>query len=690
MLGAACAQTPSTQNYQELEGIKAMMSIPDILAITVSENGLYAAIVLETADWQQNWYDNEIHIWDGQKLSQLTDSSTGAAWAPRWRPAHSGLAYLQYNEGAGVQLYYRPSLKAAPIQLTEIDSGIIDFRWSPDGQSIALILIDPVTNEDQAYENTLGYFEVLGKNQRYRHLWILETEDLLKSPETHSKPPVNRDHPTLRRITGGTEFTVGSFFNNGGFEFTQDGSALLFDHSRNNSPAYVDTQDISSVHLNTLNIRPIVQRPGRDFGPRVSHDGNLIAFETSNGPYVYYQRDHIGVVSVDGGDVTLLTSSFPESAELVGWHNGEVAFVASDKMLRSHYRIHPDTLRYNRITPSEIYVSTGATSYSNRTLIFAGENLETGRGLFHADEAGVTQLTNDTHTIFEDVLQPSVQIIRSKAIDELESEGVLYLPDRDNDDPIPLMTIIHGGPKQTSRPTRIHDYIYPVTYWLSKGYAVFYPNYRGSAGFGDKYRSLNVRDLARGPAQDILSSVNLLVARGIADEKNLFVMGWSQGGYLAAFLATHTDRFKAASVGAGISDWQTYYIESDNPQFTIQYLEATPWADTEIYRQTSPLTAILCSTTPLLIQHGENDRRVPVANGLELHRAARDQGIEARMIIYKNIGHWISNPKERLVAAIHNINWFDQFIGPELSADTTSSSPHRLKRVEPCSEQPTD
>jgi len=396
------------------------------------------------------------------------------------------------------------------------------------------------------------------------------------------------------------------------------------------------------------------------------------------------------VVSIDGGDITLLTSSFPESAELVGWSNGEVVFAASDKMLRSLYRIHPYTLKYNRITPPEIYVSTGATSYSNRSIVFAGENLEVGRELFQLDELDAMQLTNGLHTKFEDILQPSVQIIRSRATDGLESEGVLYLPDRNTDDPIPLMTIIHGGPKQTSRPTRIHDYIYPVAHWLNKGYAVFYPNYRGSAGFGDEYRALNVRDLAVGPAQDILFGVNLLVDRGIADEENLFVMGWSQGGYLAAFLATHTDRFKAASVGAGISDWQTYYIESDNPQFALQYLKVTPWADTEIYRQTSPLTAILCSTTPLLIQHGENDRRVPLANGRELHRAASDQGIETRMIIYKDTGHWISKPKERLAATIHNIDWFDQFIGPELSADKTPSRPHRLKQVAACLKQAAD
>ena len=99
-------------------------------------------------------------------------------------------------------------------------------------------------------------------------------------------------------------------------------------------------------------------------------------------------------------------------------------------------------------------------------------------------------------------------------------------------------------------------------------------------------------------------------------------MGWSQGGYISAFLTTrHADRFRAISVGAGISDWMTYYVNTDIHPFTRQYLKATPWDDPKIYADTSPMTYIKQAKTPTLIQHGDQDaaragaERVPALSG---------------------------------------------------------------------------
>ena len=174
------------------------------------------------------------------------------------------------------------------------------------------------------------------------------------------------------------------------------------------------------------------------------------------------------------------------------------------------------------------------------------------------------------------------------------------------------------------------------------------PNYRGSAGYGgglprpQRRATSGVGDMA-----DVMSGVDALVAQGLADPDRLGVMGWSQGGYISAFLATNTDRFKAISVGAGISDWMTYYVNTDITPFTRQYLHATPWDDPEIYARTSPITNVRKAKTPTLIQHGENDKRVPIPNALPaLPRPAR-QGVPARMIVYAGFGHGITKPKSQ-------------------------------------------
>jgi dipeptidyl aminopeptidase/acylaminoacyl peptidase len=165
-------------------------------------------------------------------------------------------------------------------------------------------------------------------------------------------------------------------------------------------------------------------------------------------------------------------------------------------------------------------------------------------------------------------------------------------------------------------------------------------------------------DSDEGDMWDVMSGVDHLIAEGIVDETRMGAMGWSQGGYISAFLATNTDRFKAISVGAGISNWMTYYVSTDIHPFTRQYLKGTPWSDPDIYDLTSPMTNINQAKTPTLIQHGELDRRVPTPNAYELYQGLQDVGVDTRLIIYKDLGHGISKPKERLAAVWHNWQWF--------------------------------
>jgi dipeptidyl aminopeptidase/acylaminoacyl peptidase len=191
---------------------------------------------------------------------------------------------------------------------------------------------------------------------------------------------------------------------------------------------------------------------------------------------------------------------------------------------------------------------------------------------------------------------------------------------------------------------------------------VLRPNYRGSAGYGEKFRALNVRNLGVGDYWDVISGVDYLIGRGMADSDRIGAMGWSQGGYISAYITTFSNRFKAVSVGAGISDWITYYVNTDITAFTRQYLKATPWDDPEIYRTTSPISYIKTAKTPTLIQHGENDRRVPIPNGYELYRGLRDQNVPVKMVVYKGFGHGINKPKQMRSVMEENENWFGTWI----------------------------
>ena len=164
---------------------------------------------------------------------------------------------------------------------------------------------------------------------------------------------------------------------------------------------------------------------------------------------------------------------------------------------------------------------------------------------------------------------------------------------------------------------------------------------------------------------DVESGVDHLITLGYIDAERVGAMGWSQGGYISAFLTTNSTKFKAISVGAGISNWVTYYVNTDIHPFTRHYLNATPWEDMDVYLKTSPMTNINKATTPTLIQHGEFDRRVPIPNAYELFQGLQDVGVEAKLIVYKDFGHGISRPKEQLAAQWHNWQWFAKYIWGE-------------------------
>ncbi len=187
-------------------------------------------------------------------------------------------------------------------------------------------------------------------------------------------------------------------------------------------------------------------------------------------------------------------------------------------------------------------------------------------------------------------------------------------------------------------------------------------NYRGSSGYGEKFRQLNVGNLGVGDAWDVLSGVDHLIKLGYVDPAKVGCMGWSQGGYISAFLTASSDRFAAVSVGAGISNWATYYYNTDITPFTIQYLGKDPIADPGIYQKTSPMSYIQKARTPTLIQHGENDRRVPIANAYELRQGLEDRGVKVEMVVYKGYGHGITKPRSVRAVAQHNLAWFNHHI----------------------------
>ncbi len=266
------------------------------------------------------------------------------------------------------------------------------------------------------------------------------------------------------------------------------------------------------------------------------------------------------------------------------------------------------------------------------------------------------------------------ELITWRSYDGLEIEGVLTKPAGFKPGKhYPIFVRTHGGPTGTDRPMLAGAprgiYHPDVLAAEGEGALVLQTNYRGSANYGEAFQTSNHRNLGLGPARDIIAGVEMLIEQGLVDPQRVGCLGWSQGGHISAMLATYSNICTAAIMGAGISDWRTYYYNTDITQFTTEYFDATPLVDDEVYAKTSPVSYIANATTPVLIQHGENDQRVPIANGYQLRQLLLDKGIEARMIVYSDMGHGPSSPRTRRAISEHALAWFREHLFGEEPAD---------------------
>jgi dipeptidyl aminopeptidase/acylaminoacyl peptidase len=364
----------------------------------------------------------------------------------------------------------------------------------------------------------------------------------------------------------------------------------------------------------------------------------------------------------------VVTSEFDEDANLMSWGPDGVYFGASQKTASHIFRVDPATRAVKRISGPDQFLSQGASftkDYRTMAGVGAGPNRFTDVYVSAVSDFAPKYLT-DTAAQWKDFKLSTREVIQWKSSDGATIEGVLIKPpDFETGRKYPLLVVIHGGPTGVDTPSLSADRYYPIERFTAKGALVLKVNYRGSAGYGEKFRSLNVRNLGVGDYEDVISGVDSLIAKGMVDRDRVGSMGWSQGGYISAFITCYSDRFKAVSVGAGISDWMTYYVNTDIHPFTRQYLKGTPWDDPEIYKKTSPITYVGRAKTPTLIQHGDQDKRVPPPNAFELYQALKDRKVPVKLVLYKGFGHPINKPKQQKAVMEHNYEWFSKYIWGE-------------------------
>jgi len=636
----------------------------------ISPDGKIIVYNMTSTDWANNTYDNELWMAkEGEQPVQLTRTNKNSSGNAAFTADGKYVSFVA-DRGDKRQIYIISVAGGEAIQVTKDEDGISSYAWSPDGTRIAYSKSQPESKKEKTKKERFGAFGIEGEEYQLTHLWILNfnydsvflagelpcysSKDTAKSNKSSDCVSL----PVARPLTEGN-FTIGGFY------WSPDGKQIAF--NRQSDPLINSgiTSDIVLIDVTTKKLTTVISNPVGDFFNAWGPDGKAFVYSSLIDDSVsnFYKNNRLFIYDLGTKTSLEIAKDLDENKSVSDWNKSGLFVGAFEKTKFKLYSVNTKTGTVENI-PMTLDLPGGISFSKNADAIVVSGRNYTGLNEIYSWrlKQPLKQITNSSAQI-KDWNTPLNEVIQWKSKDGAEIEGVLLKPK--NYDPkkkYPLLVVIHGGPTGIDLPEPAPTYVYPIMQWVEKGALVLRVNYRGSAGYGAKFRALNVRNLGVGDMWDVVSGVEYLNSKNMIDTSRMGCMGWSQGGYISAFLTTNTTMFKAISVGAGISNWVTYYVNTDITPFTRQYLQATPWNDMDIYLKTSPMTNINKASTPTLIQHGEFDKRVPIPNAYELYRGLQDRGIPSRLIVYKGFGHGINKPKERLAAVWHNWQWFNHYV----------------------------
>ena len=624
------------------------LGLTNVGDVRISPDGEQVAFVLAYPD-QGDETAPKSHIWtvptNGGAPRQLTAGPRSDS-SPIWSPDGQTLAFLSdREEKEKSQIYLLPGRGGEAIQLTRLDGGVVSPRnldpivWSPHGKRIAYLHADPETageKRSKEEKNDAIKFEKLSKFTRlyvadvdsgeaacvspdglqvWEFCWSTDAEDFVA---VASDLPYDWSWYTCRLVA----FAAGG------------GPGRTLHHSK----------------------RQVAKSA-------ISPDGGQVAFLSSNWSDRGMASGGVFVVSRDGGEARELSAGHVASACSLAWsadgtrllttadERGETGLAQIDVSTGQRHSLWLGSASISDLTPPD-----GAGR-----IPFARDDPASPPDVWLAEptsgEIEWTKLT-DLNPQAAEFRLGEVEAVHWTASDGTEIQGLVIRPVApDPKGPRPMITMVHGGPTGTWSPsyTAGADW-YGV---LEHGVAVFLPNPRGSTGWGLEFAEANIGDMGGKDWEDIQSGIDHCVARGIADPDRLGIGGGSYGGYMTAWAVTQTDRFKAAIMRAGISDWRSFHGRSTLAGWdSVHYGDADPYELDSTLSRFSPITHVKRVKTPTLIIHGEIDPVCPVEQAYSFHRALKDLGVETELVVYPREGHGTNERAHRLDLRRRTLEWF--------------------------------
>jgi dipeptidyl aminopeptidase/acylaminoacyl peptidase len=665
----ARAQDPSTPSQPKPLTPEASLNMKFLSDLQPSPDGTRLAFVVTEPPTDDG---RATHIWLYDERTnttrQFTYSKKSEKW-PRWSPDGKQLAFLSNRasvSGSGStaedphedqqQIYTMRADGGEPVALTKGKRSISTFAWSPDGKQIAFLAPDAKTEAEEKKEKDKDDAHVSDKEDKHARLWLLnvatqetkaitdakwEVSEIAWQADGESVIAIATDHPESDQETN-----------------------RIFLVLTNEAVWKVDSAKAAtaSAETSTYIMEPLAAPRGPFGSLKVSRQGGIASFvgarEDGPEPHDLMLLDTSNGRNTAPKNVTGITLD-RQIFDYQWTKSGGITLIAADGFRTRFHNFDAQGGIQDPVN-SSLSVNPAAFALTGAGLLFVGQSATQPQELYSWDEKSApVQLThlNDAWKQFA-LLKP--EFYKYKSFDGVEIEAALLKPaGYDGKSPLPLITLIHGGPTGAWQDT--------IETWgqllAARGYAVFYPNIRGSIGYGQKFIEMNRGDWGGGDFKDVMTGIDDLVAKGIADPKRLGIGGWSYGGYMSEWAITQTTRFKAAVSGAGLSNLISEYGTEEGPSYD-EWFYGLPYEKPQGFLNSSPFLYLKNAKTPMLILQGDADTTDPPGQSQELYRGLKRYGVETELVMYPREPHGFHEAKHLLDRVNRILNWFDAHLKP--------------------------
>lgn len=704
--------TMRAQSLQESVKVTDLLKIRTVGDVHLTRDGRLAVFTLltiapDTAGKASKWdykYATQLYLVpsDGSaQPRQLTTAREGAS-QPAWSPDDRQLAFVRNADGKP-QVFLLTLDGGESTQLTHFRYGATSPKWSPDGKEI--LFSARIDLEQLIRDSTLNPGHTLP-------LWSDEKPGVTANTDLHpakAKPDPDGDMDQVRawlavdvadkkakvvtklnfqdemEVNPERSFThwfvqaadpgstpaevTHGFYTYNSADYSPDGNKLYFvaHIDSTEDPDRALESEIYTADREGGNMQLLLGAKEKVYGsPKISPDGKWLAYTES--PTAFVAVPQLYIRSLTGPNASF-PIPFDRAAGGLTWsEDGHyLYFAAQSNGGEPLYRADPTSKKVEQLFD----YTTGTTSFalSAGHLVFARTQPSDPSELFAADAAGehVTIISAfnadwlrqrrlslpEKHT-FTNALGEAIEYWVMKPID--------YTPGKH----YPLLLEIHGGPSAMwgpGEPSMWHEF----QYFCAKGYGVVYCNPRGSGGYGTLFLRANVKDWGTGPTSDVLTALDKTVAEGWADTARLVVTGGSYAGYLTAWIIGHDHRFKAACAQRGVYDLGTFFGEGNAWRLVHNYFGGYPWepATRTLLQHESPITYVANITTPLIIFHGESDRRTGFVEGEMLYRSLKVLGRPVEYVRHPGATHELTRSgdnRQRIDQMLRTYEFFERYI----------------------------